>query len=99
MRTTEIKVDGRTYPCRSTLGAMLMYKRTTGKDVSEMDGSITDLFIFLWCCVVTSCRHDGVEFRMSLEEFGDSMTPEDLVAWTAGIGDKSGDAGTDKKKL
>ena len=98
MKTATIIVDGNAYPCRSTLGAMLKYQQVTGRDVSEMDGSLTDLFVFLWCCVFTACRHDGIAFNLTLEQFGDSLTPDDLQNWATTIGNSSKEAKVVKKK-
>ena len=72
-----IKVNGKEYPCRILMGAMLRFKRHTGKDVSEMSPTDTaDLITFLWCCVVSSCNADGVEFGLSLEDFADGLDAE-----------------------
>ena len=33
---------------------------------------------YLFCCVASACKHDGVEFDMSLMDFADSLTPEEF---------------------
>ena len=72
-----IKVNGKEYPCRILMGAMLRFKRHTGRDVSEMAPTDTaDLITFLWCCVGSSCNADGVEFGLSLEDFADGLDAE-----------------------
>lgn len=44
----KINVGGRELPCRVTMGAMLRFKRETGRDVSGMSsGDISDLITFL----------------------------------------------------
>lgn len=75
----KINVGGRDLPCRVTMGAMLRFKRETGRDVSEMSsGDISDLITFMWCCVSSACVADGTEFGLTLEEFADRMDPESL---------------------
>ena len=52
MAKIEIMINGKAYPCRQTMGAMLRFKRETGRDATQMDGgSINDICTFLWCCV------------------------------------------------
>ena len=75
-------IDGKAYPCRQTMGAMLRFKQETGKEVTEIDGGLSDMCTFLWCCIASACKADGVDFDMSLMEFADSLTPEQMEAWT-----------------
>lgn len=99
MGTVEVKIGGKVYPCRMTMGAMLRYRRLTGKEVSEMEGgSVSDLATLLYCCTASACAADGVEFGMSLDEFCDRIGPEDMERMSAGIRtDESGDGGSKKK--
>mgnify|MGYP006873003041 FL=1 len=72
-----ITINGNEYPCRITMGAMLRFKRETGRDVSEMgNGDVSDLLTLLWCCVASACAGDGVTFGMSLMDFADRIDPE-----------------------
>ena len=32
----EVKINGKSYPCRPTMGAMLRFKKETGKEVTEI---------------------------------------------------------------
>ena len=89
MRSIEYK--GETFPCYVTMGAMVRFKRETGRDISTMDGDITDMVIFLWCCVCAACNAEGVVFDVPFELFADSLTPEMLNSFTEGIA-ASGDA-------
>lgn len=76
---TRIKVDGAELPCRVTMGAMLRFKRETGRDVSAMaSDDVSDLVVFLWCCVASACNADGVEFGLSLDDFADRLDPDGL---------------------
>ncbi|MEE1382729.1 MAG: hypothetical protein U0K32_02825 [Segatella copri] len=35
--------------------------------------------------MASACKHDGVKFDMSLMDFADSLTPEDLNKWTGTV--------------
>ncbi|WP_289756931.1 hypothetical protein [uncultured Duncaniella sp.] len=85
-RNTTIMIGDRKLPCRVTMGAMVRYKRQTGRDISSLDTSdIEGMVLFLWCCVVSACRADGVEFTMDFEEFGDRLEPADLTGFYEGM--------------
>lgn len=64
--------DGKTYPCRVTLGAMRRFKQETGKDADKIVG-MSDTAVFIWCCCVSACSADGVEFGYSLDDFCDRL--------------------------
>lgn len=101
MKNIEITINGAKYPCSPTMGAMLRFKQETGREITEIDaGSFTDLCTYLWCCVVSGARREGKQFDMSLMEFADSLTPEDMAEWndaiTAGA-EPAGDASDEKK--
>ncbi len=84
MAKVQVTINGVDYPCRPTMGAMLRFKKETGKEITEMtDKSFTDLCTYLYCCVVSACSADKVDFNMSLMEFADALNPEDMNAWTA----------------
>lgn len=88
----KIVLKGKEYPSRVTLGAMLRFKNETGRDVSGLEeGSVSDLILFLWCCVASACRADGVEFAYGVEEFADLIEPDALADFYA-------EAGADAKK-
>lgn len=77
-----ITVNGKEYPCRVTMGAMLRFKRETGKDVSEIGQSdVSDLLTLLWCCVASACAGDGVSFKMGLMDFADRIDTETLTGF------------------
>lgn len=87
-----IKVSGKEYPCRILLGAMLRFKRQTGRDVSEMSPTDTaDIITFLWCCVASSCNADGVEFGLSLEDFADGLDSESFKSFYADLSEETAD--------
>ena len=71
--TIRIKTtDGKVYPCRITLGAMRRFKQETGRDADGIVGA-SDLAVFIWCCCVSACNADGVEFGFSLDDFCDRL--------------------------
>ena len=103
MRKVEININGKAYPCRQTMGAMLRYREMTGKEVTEIEGALSDLCAYIYCCVVSACKRDSVEFDMSFMDFADSIAPEDLEKWTddvSGVSDQKtadGETGDEKK--
>lgn len=78
-----ISINNTEYPCRLTMGAMLEFRRRTGQEVTEMQGTDIALVIMLiFCCLVSSCRADGVELPFKDEmDMADHMSPEDLSGW------------------
>lgn len=60
MKKIEIKIDGKEYPCRQTMGAMLRFKQETGKEVTEIGGNLSDICAYLFCCVASACKKDNV---------------------------------------
>lgn len=79
-----IKINGKQYPCRVTMGAMLRFKRETGHDVSKLGhDDIGDLITLLWCCVVSASKADSVKFNMDLLDFADRLSPETLTDFFA----------------
>lgn len=87
MKKIMIEVGGKAYPCHLTMGAMLLFKQNMGKDVAEgLDGEdIEEMLMFLWCCIVSTCRGDHVDFELSFEEFCDLLTPESMSLWNKAI--------------
>ena len=93
-----VEVGGRELPCRVTCGAMLRFKHATGKEVSELDGGLSELVTWLWCCVASACKADDVEFGMTLEEFADRVDPEVFSAWADAAGEESAAAAATGEK-
>lgn len=93
MKKKHIKINGKEYPCRITMGAMLRFRNETGKDVNSMkDSDITELVIFLWCCIASACAADKVEFGMSLMEFADSIDPDSVTEFYSETGQREAGA-------
>ena len=65
---------------------MLRFKRETGKEVSEIkDGSISDLAVLLYCCVASACNSEHKDFNLSLEDFCDAISTDDMTTMSAAI--------------
>ena len=74
----EITIYGKKLPMRITMGAMLRFKRMTGKDVEEIGNDMTLMVTFMYCCMASACNADGVEFCMDLDKFADGILVEDM---------------------
>ena len=98
MKKIEVTINGKVYPCRQTMGAMLRFKQETGQEVTEIGSSLSDLCVFLWCCVSSACKADGVEFGMSVMDFADSISTECMMGWADTLNQGGGDEGEDPKK-
>ena len=78
-----IQVGDRSYPFRMTLGAMLRFKRATGKDLAreELDaGNLEEVAALLYACIASASAADKIEFSLSFEEFCDNLSDEDMFA-------------------
>lgn len=99
MSKVKVTINGVDYPCRPTMGAMLRFKKETGKEVTELqNGSFSDLCAYLYCCVASASSADKVPFDMSLMDFADALSPEDMTAWAKQVqGDNAEQADAEKK--
>ena len=76
MKKTKIKVGDKEFPCRVTMGAMVRFKNESGKDVSKLEKTnISELVLFVYCCVKSACNADKVEFDYDFESFADLWNP------------------------
>ena len=76
----KIRIKGQEYPCRVTMGAMVRFKRESGKDIREVNQTDVDLMLmFVWCCVKSACNADSVEFDIAFDRFVDMLEPEDFT--------------------
>ena len=104
-----IQVGDRSYPFRMTLGAMLRFKRATGKDLIKEaldDGDIEEVAQLLYACLASASAADKVSFDMSFEEFCDHLSAEDMEGMQALLmapdesasSGESGESGEQKKR-
>lgn len=76
-----VEIDGVEYPATVSLGAMLLFKDETGKEVNEISG-LSDSIVWLWCCVKSASARTAHPLEMNCQEFADSCTMDVLNAWT-----------------
>lgn len=97
MKRIEITINGEAYPCSPTMGAMLRFKQETGREITEIDPtSFADLCTYLWCCVSSAAKRENKDFNLSLMEFADNITPEDMTEWNQAIAQEQAEP-TDEK--
>lgn len=104
-KAINIQIGDRTYPFRMTLGAMLRFKRVSGKEVSEIDETNTEeVAQLLYACIASSSAADKVPFSLSFDEFCDLATVQDitemqaLLAQPDPVEDAGEGAGEEKKR-
>ena len=100
MKRIEILINGEALPCSPTMGAMLRFKQETGKEITQIDpSSFTDLCTYLYCCVLSASKREGKAFNLSLMDFADAITPEQMEAWNQAMAPEAGnDEAEDEKK-
>lgn len=67
------------------MGAMLRFKEETGRDVTEMQTGVSDMCVYLWCCIKGACAREKTDFPYKLMEFADAVDAEALNAWAAAV--------------
>lgn len=83
MKTIVISIEGKQLPLRATMGAMKDFKKLTGKDPKDMDqDSAVDMATFVYCCICSACRKDKKDFKMSLDDFLDSVDIDTINSWS-----------------
>lgn len=98
MKRIEVIVDGTAYPCAGNMGAMLRFKEATGRDINTLDpSSVSDVCTYLWCCVASQSRKEGVKFDMSLMDFADWISLDDLAQWNLSMNE--GEDVAEKKRV
>ena len=86
----KILYKGRELPFRVTMGAMVRFKRETGRDVSTIqNGDISDLILLLWCCIKSACNADEIPFDTPFEFFADSLDAEVLQEFISSLAAES----------
>jgi hypothetical protein len=97
----EIEIGGRKWPLRATIGAWKRFEETTGKRVADMQENENDVTMFCTLAfhfVVAGCKANGTEFRMSLDDFLDSIELHQMQDIANAIADVMG-AKVQKKTL
>lgn len=95
----KITLYGVEYPNRVTMGAMIDFKRETGKEVSDIGTDMELLTMFTFCCVRSACRADGVALDLDFIRFADGMDLTDVTQFQQGlVGDSNSGEAPSKKK-
>lgn len=76
----QIEFGGKKYSIRVTLGAQLLFKQETGKELSEMSG-VEDFGKYLWCCARSASLADGTGFDIPFDTFVHRLDQEILDEW------------------
>lgn len=99
MKKTKIKVGDKEFPCRVTMGAMVRFKNESGKDVSKLEKTnISELVLFVYCCVKSACNADKVEFDYDFQSFADLMEPDAANAFYEDMGGEEKKRPTRRKR-
>ena len=86
MAKLEITINGTSYPCHPTMGAMFLFKREAGHDITKVDGTdMCELFTYLYCCVKSASPRASIPFTLTPAECAAHTSPEDLMAWAQAI--------------
>jgi hypothetical protein len=74
----KIKIQGKEYPCRLTVGVLKQYKEYSGKDLQD----VTDMFSvceLLFMALSATCKRQNVDFPYpSAEDLMDDMDVGEL---------------------
>ncbi len=97
MKKLMIEVGAKAYPCRLTMGAMLLFKQNTGKDVAQLEnGNLEEMLMLMWCCMKSASRADGMEMDIDFDLFCDLLSPEDMTKWNTAMSEAN--QGAEKKR-
>ena len=91
-----ITINGSALPVRVTMGALLRFKRATGKEAAQIKDDMEDILTFMHCCLSSACKADGVPFSMDVQEMADHLKAEDVTAFAQSINGMDG--GDESKK-
>ena len=95
----ELTIDGKRYPCYSTMGALLRFHDTTGREADRISG-VSDMIVYLWCCVVSACRREGIDFSLPLQDFADRVDESEMHSWLSSVQSSgASSASSDEKKI
>ena len=76
----EITIDGKTYPLRATMRAWRDFETQSGVKMAEIaEADVTRVPELLWHCAAAGCRKDKKDFHITLDDWMDAITTDDLV--------------------
>lgn len=75
-----ITIKGKSYPFYMTMGALLIYKRMTGKEMSKVENpNIEDTMEIIYSIVKAASQANDIEFPYNdVVDFSCQLTPEQL---------------------
>lgn len=92
MSETIIVINGESYPCYTTAGAMLRFKKLTGREVVDMHEDFEDNLTYLYCCVASASKREGRPFTYTLDDFADNIDVSDFTAWAKSLAENAAPA-------
>lgn len=79
-----IRVGGKDYAARFTMGAFVRFEEMTGRDAQSVDGrNIADLTRLMFCAVQSAANADGRECDLTFLDFADQLDPTAVQQWNA----------------
>lgn len=97
MKKFEVTVNGKTYPCYPTMGALLRFKKEAGVEITEVGESLSSMCVYLWCCVKSACNREKVAFDYTLEDFADNIDQDILTEWALAVSTPVSESDGEKK--
>lgn len=86
MVSVAINVKGVSYSCEPTLGGMIRFKKTTGKEVTDLDPTnLEELAVYLWACAASNAVAEGKEFDYDAQSFADHIPVATMNQWVQSI--------------
>lgn len=93
----ELTIGDKRYPCYSTMGALLRFHDHTGREADSISG-VSDMIVYLWCCVVSACRREGIGFDLSLTDFADMVDEVEMHSWLSSLQSSAGSSSSSDEK-
>lgn len=83
-----------------TMGAMLRFKRLTGKEVHQIESdNVCSMVAFFYACVASACKADEVDFPHDLDTFADLIQPSDFESFNKALLNAPQEGEEGKKKM
>lgn len=92
MKKIEIILNGKAYPCAPTMGAMVRYRDLRGQEVNQIGDSLSEMCAYLYCCVVSACKREGVDFDKDFMDFADSVDADEITRWASAVNESQAQA-------
>jgi len=83
----KIEVDGVTYPLRASMKAWRDFETNTGTRMADIgEADITKVPELLYYCAAAGARKEGTAFDVTLDDWMDSITTDDIMDMQEAIG-------------